>query len=366
MTRRRAINDGLPHRVYERLGKRIWRWYYQPPVGPRITLFECMASDVSRAEGRRRARLAFNERFGTLPESHPDILTFKDLGDRYFTWQSSLADSDEGKKADSTIEENTQEFRRLCSVFGAVIPDDITPADWYTYQDGRRAKGHGPKSNKEIALASAILEYGRARGLVETNSARGIKRVRTVPLTRRVTLAEIDAVLEVARTVGPGATIQALAARAALLCLRRPPEILSLTTSQLTDDGVRFRAAKRKAGEIERWTTIEWSPLLRATIDETRSIKRRVDISGLVFATLYGSQYTRSGWGAGWSDLMARCAKEIAGFQRFTLQDCRPGGVTTKRERGDTDVLDATMHRDQRMVDTIYDRRRARSAKPAA
>lgn len=365
MIRRRANIDGLPFRVYERLGVRRWRWFYQPPDGPRVTLYECQASDVTKAEGRRRARIAFAERMGAVPEAQPNALTFERLTEQYMAWQRALPERDETRKAESTLAENERELRTLNKVFGAMLPDDILPADWYTYQDTRRLAGCGPKANKEIALASAVLEYGRRRGLVATNTARGIQRVPTAPLTRRVTLAEVDAVVEVARDIGPGATIQALAARAALLCLRRPPEILSLHSSQLTDSGIRFRAAKRKAGQVERWTTIEWSPRLRETVDAARAIKRRVDISGLVFGTLYGRQYTRSGWGAGWSDLMDACAKEIDGFERFTLQDCRAGGVTAKQERGDLDTLDATMHADARMVATIYDRRRERKAKPS-
>lgn len=111
---------------------------------------------------------------------------------------------------------------------------------------------------------------------------------------RAVELAEIDAVLEVARTIGPAAHLQALAARTAWLCVRRPPEILSMTTAQETPEGLRFRAAKRKAGEAERTALIAWSPELRATLDEAKAVKRRdVDITPLIFGNQKGQRYTQ-------------------------------------------------------------------------
>ena len=52
-------------------------------------------------------------------------------------------------------------------------------------------------------------------------------------------------------------------------------------------------------------------------------------------------------------------------FTPFSLQDCRPKGVSDKLARGDLDVLDATLHTSERMVRSVYDRRRTRVAKPA-
>ena len=48
----------------------------------------------------------------------------------------------------------------------------------------------------------------------------------------------------------------------------------------------------------------------------------------------------------------------------FSLQDCRPKGVSDKLAKGDLDVMDATLHTSKRMVRQIYDRRKVRIAKP--
>lgn len=66
---------------------------------------------------------------------------------------------------------------------------------------------------------------------------------------------------------------------------------------------------------------------------------------------------------------MTKC-KEVAAerklaFEPFSLQDCRPKGVSDKMARGDQDVVDATMHSREQMVRQVYDRRRVRVAKPA-
>jgi hypothetical protein len=65
---------------------------------------------------------------------------------------------------------------------------------------------------------------------------------------------------------------------------------------------------------------------------------------------------------------MDECAVEAGKrrmkFERFSLQDCRPKGVTDKLESGQRDVMEATLHTSERMVQQVYDRRRVRVAKP--
>jgi hypothetical protein len=87
-----------------------------------------------------------------------------------------------------------------------------------------------------------------------------------------------------------------------------------------------------------------------------------------VFGNMSGQRYTKGGWKATLSKLMAECVTEAqkrkTAFLPFSLQDCRPMGVSGKLEQGHTDTLDATMHSSDRMVRQVYDRRRMRVAKP--
>jgi integrase len=363
MIRRRRSPDGLPFRVYMRKGVRTISFYYKHPAGPEEPLARAR---VGNPQAIMRARRTAIKRAVEICGGMEHESTFAALVESYFAWQAALPAKSERKKADSTMEGNRREAKLLIKRFGTLVPEVIRPTDVYKYQEWRELGGAGLAANKEISLMSAILEYGRRNGRVTENVARGIKRIPSRPRTRRVEFAEVELVVAHAYTLGPAFQILALAAKTAWLTLRRPPEILSLARPAILDEGIRFSATKRKAGEPERTVTIEWSDELRRTIDEALEIKRgKVTGALLVFGNLSGQQYTKSGWGAMWRRLMNSVLEKHSSFQRFTLQDCRPGGVTSKRERGDTDTVDATLHRDSRMVDRVYDRRRHRTAKPA-
>lgn len=92
--------------------------------------------------------------------------------------------------------------------------------------------------------------------------------------------------------------------------------------------------------------------------------------SDYVFGTLKGHRYTKGGWKKTLSVLMNACVQQAAGraggpmkFEPFSLQDCRPMGVTAKLDKRAGDVIEATLHRSHRMVDAFYDRRKTRVAK---
>lgn len=399
MPRRRLVSSGLPDRVYERYGTRRWRLWFQPPAGPQVTLFECQANDVTKSEARRRAKLSHMARFAGKPEAQvdPEDITFSRLGALYFAFQRALPDSDDGKKTRETLDENVREFSALSVVFGTMHPDRITPQLWAQYRDTRRTgltpdgqpimvrdrKGRSvpvrpapAKVNKEVALASAILAWGREQGYCTQNHARGISSVPTKPLQRRVELAELDAVLAVARSA-PGvgdhpasAHRLALAAKAAFLMTRRPDEIRALRWADVTREGVQVTAGKRRAGTAQRTTIMEWSPALEQVFREARELRLKAPGScPYVFGSPRSNRpYSKSGWGKLWGNLMALCSNEIEGFSPFTLRDCRPGGVTEKLERGDDieRVRDGTLHSSTSMIQRVYDRRRKRTATPAA
>jgi integrase len=156
--------------------------------------------------------------------------------------------------------------------------------------------------------------------------------------------------------------------KTAWLCVRRSVEVRGIMTHSITEEGMVWIDGKdKKKAKI----LIEWSDDLRATINEAQAIKRtHVPCSMYLFGNMRGQRYTKGGWKAMLDDLMREC--EIAAksekipFRRFSLQDCRPMGVTTKLARGDTDTKEATGHTSDKMIATVYDRREQKSAKPAA
>lgn len=226
------------------------------------------------------------------------------------------------------------------------------------------------KGNKEISLMRTIFEYGIRIDMLKTNPFADLDKLKTRVTARLVTDAEMALAVEVGRELGSTRLIVALALRTAWLCLKRSVEVRALTRPQITDEGIVWNAAKRQAGQVKVTGLIERSPELLATINEALAIKRN-QLAGTfyVFGNLSGQRYTKGGWKKMLSYLMAECVKRAEvrkiEFTPFSLQDCRPKGVTDKMEQGHADVMDATMHTNKRMIEQVYDRRRTRTATPA-
>ena len=161
-----------------------------------------------------------------------------------------------------------------------------------------------------------------------------------------------------------------MALQTAWLCVRRSVEVRAMTRDQIGEDGIEWVGGKRQAGHAVKRGLIEWSPALRAAVDEALAIKRnKLAGSWYIFGNLSGQRYTKGGWKKTLSVLMTACLAEAGkrelAFTPFSLQDCRPMGVTEKMGKGDLDTLDATLHNSDRMVRQTYDRRRLRVATPA-
>jgi hypothetical protein len=188
MIGRRKSPDGLPFRLYARLGKFKVSYGYKLPDGSWTFRLTAAASDKEasariRAEAIERA----NQLNGVPVGSGATEALFK----RYFALQRSLPADSEERKADSTLDENEHnEAKRLLRTFGKVKPSIIKPVHIYKYLDGWAAEGAPAKANKEIALLSAVLEFGRRKGVLEVSPCGDIKYNKSRPDTRYVTPAE--------------------------------------------------------------------------------------------------------------------------------------------------------------------------------
>lgn len=376
MIRRRAKPDGLPFRVYERRGVRVYSIGMKMPTGEWKFRYSCPITD--RAQIAELRSKAIRES-GQIARGKPTEGTVEALIDAWFKWQESKPLNSESRRAESTLKENRREADKLKEAFGLMNVADLIKADAYAYLDAAEVavnpktgepRPRPEKANKEISLMRTILEYGVRVGVIEVNPFDGVEKLATKKTSRYVTDYEIDLVVRVGRKLGSSRLIVALAMKTAYLCVRRSVEVRALTRDQIKEEGIVWTGAKRQKGQDEQRGMIEWSPELRATIDESLAVKRN-KLAGAwhVFGNLNGQKYTKGGWKATLSKLMDACVeqaeKEGKPFQPFSLQDCRPKGVSDKMERGDRDVIDATMHTSERMVRQIYDRRRVRTARPA-
>jgi integrase len=364
MIRRRATPDGLPFRVYERFGVRVYSIGYKLKSGKWAFRYECPANDSKQVAALRRKAILDS---ATVTDDKP-VGGFSGLVDAWFEWQEGLPDTSADKRAKSTLAENKREAANLKKAWGHLEAGEITKTMGYDYLDACQAK-RPEKGNKEMALARLILEYGVRRNVVDANQLAGLRKNRTVKTRRRVTAEEMALAVEMGRKFGGARLIVALALRTAWLWVRRSVEVRALKRDAIKADGILWQDGKAKTKKPA--ILIEWSPELRATIDEALQAKRHsVAGSMYVFGNMRGQRYTKGGWKAMLDDLMRECELEAQRrkmtFQKFSLQDCRPMGVSDKLEAGHTDVQDATLHSDGKMVARVYDRRESKRAKPAA
>lgn len=366
MVRRRQNPDGLPYRVYERRGARDYSIGYKLPSGAWAFRLRCAADDKAKIAELRREAI---QRAAQIDMKAPAADSVAALIDAWFAHQEAMPATAEGKRAQSTLDENKREAKNLRKAFGHMRCEGVEKFDAYAYLDACVLAERPAKANKEIALMRTIFEYGIRIGKLKTNPFDEVEKLKTRASSRLVTDAEMALAVEVGRELGGTRLIVALALKTAWLCVRRSVEVRALTRSQITDDGILWQAAKRQHGQAQLTGLIEWSDELRATIDEALSIKRnKLAGSWYVFGNLNGQRYTKGGWKKMLSYLMAECVTEAkrrnVAFAPFSLQDCRPKGVTDKMRQGAQDVMDATMHTNERMIKQVYDRRRTRVAKP--
>ena len=362
MIGRRKSPDGLPFRLYLREGVRTVSFGYKAADGTWMFRMSAPRARPEKvAEIRRRAIEEANKLNGETPTAY----SLSHLMDRYFKWQEEMPRNDERRKAESTLKENRRERKWLDKFFGEMLPAAIRSTHIYEYLDGRAAIGAPAKANKEIALLSAVLEYGRRIGELEQNPCTDIEYNPTRPRQVTVNQRDIEYMVSIARRHGGQYMVQALCAKAAYHAVGRPDEMRGLLRSGVKPEGVQIPVGKRRRGSAQRFKLAEWNQGLRDAIDQAMALPKVTSI--YVFANARGGSYNRNSWSNNWRKLMAFCESAAAAegreFQRFTLADMRPTSVTKRMDEGDQRITDATGHSDERMVRKTYDRRKVKSFK---
>ena len=256
--------------------------------------------------------------------------------------------------------------------WGHLEPHEITRTMGYDYLDAclnakdpnGKPRPRPKKGNKEMSLAHLILEYGIRLKLLDANPLTKLRRNKTRTEKRLVLPHELALAVEMGRKLGGPQHIVALGLQTAYLCVRRSVEVRAITRDAITERGIAWRDGKDASKPA---ILIEWTPELRATVEEALQIKRNKNASEIyLFGNMQGQKYTKGGWKSSLDSLMFPCAEEAkkrgVPFRRFSLQDCRPMAVTDKLERGDLDTTQSTGHTSDRMVNAVYDRRRQKVA----
>jgi len=287
MGRRRKHNTHLPRGMTLEHGA----YYLRPNARTRTPLGRDFAAAMTR--------------YGELVSGQWAGRTLGDVIDRYRLEVLPL-------KAANTQANEGRALDMLRKVFGRMLPDQLTPRDCYRYVDLRRTKDGKPApiaARNEIKLLQHVYSKAIRWGVTSLNPARGVELPKAQRGDRYVTDAELEAVR------GMASDRVRVAIDLAHLIGARRGDVLALTRDDVTDEGLRLRAAK--TGKAD---TFAWTPALREVVERARRIPPQLPGRNLV-RNRAGQAYTGSGFNAVWKSLMKRYEK--AGGRRFKFHDIR-------------------------------------------
>ena len=288
MGARRRIDKHLPRRVYLEHGA----YYFRPKDGKRVPL----GKDLSQALAK----------YGTIIGPTWSGRTLGDVIDRYRVQVLPL------KRSAATRLNEGIALDRLKRFAGHMIPDNITAPMLYRYMDARRRPDGKPapeSARHEIGLLGHVYRKAIRWGVASGNPVRGMEKAVKKPRRAPVPMVEVEKVRALA-------TERMRVAIDLAVCMGpRRGDLLTLTRSSLTDEGVLFTQ-----GKTQRPQLIEWSDELRAIANRAKRLTPQVPGEYLI-RTRAGDPYTPSGFSANWQRLMR---KHVAsGGQRFTFHDLR-------------------------------------------
>ena len=305
------------------------------------------------------ARAKWNSLISESPQESQ--LTVADLIDKYIAHRTPHVTK-------STIEDFNYCKKKLKDVFGAALPDQITPPMVQLYIDKSAEENRPVRGNREIDYLSAAYNYGIGRGYATSNPCSQVERNPENPRTRRVTLKELAAFAawcfsdktdgESTRRASRVEKMVAVSCELLFLCAQAKQDLLMVKRGDIDEEGI--HVIRGKTGVR---VCIGWSPRLRAA--KARMLDLQKDtVTGLyLICTEQGQPYTPHGW----STLFHRVMNKYiaAGGTRFSPHDMRAGGATTLLENNET-ASNTTGHKLESTLKKHYDRRTERKGKPAA
>lgn len=339
-------------RLYAYVGKRVTTYYTITPDNKRVNL----GHDLKAAK-RKLLELDCETPAGCTVADHLDDLMKE---------RRRLVER--GKLSKETLVSNDLEIVSLKKAFGKMSPEALRPKHVWDYLHRFRGAEAPVRANREIALLSRMFSRLVNQGALDINPCIGVERNEEDSRDRLVTDTEFDAFIAFSRgnghlkadspmkTVSDAGLRLALAATVAYLTGKALGQVLRISRTQITDEGIEFGKRKRGAN-----TLVTWTPALRAAVDECLALPAKITSMYLVF-NADGQPYTTSGFKAMWQRMMGAWAE--AGNERFTFHDLRAKAVTDTTEAG-RKASDLTGHRTESVVAKVYDRRRVRKA-PAA
>ena len=248
-------------------------------------------------------------------------------------------------KAERTQRDNQYEVRFLRVALGRMDPRAFRPRHGYSYYNARKEKSLR-RALAEMALLSHIFTKAVEWGVVDKNPCKQVRKERPKPRRRYVTSEEFQA----AYSVMP--PMFQCAMDLAVLTGLRPGDLLALSRSNLTDEGVLVTTA-----ETGKSLLIEWSEALQNVVD--RALGLPPHIRPAIICNRKGRPYTVDGMNSIWyrNTRKAVADNDNALLEPFQFRDLRAKSASD-------DNLEAAVlrlgHSDPAITNRVYRRKPAR------
>jgi len=215
-------------------------------------------------------------------------------------------------KSPSNQKANISALQKLDAFCGRMRPCDVRPRHGYQFRDERGMKAR-IAANRDLEVFKHVFTKAIEWGAVDANPLRDVRKFPEKPRDRYVTDLEFQLVHDVAPPM-----IQVAMDLALLTGLRRR-DILDLTRTNLTDDGILVRPSKTE-NSTGKVLLIEWSAELRTVIDRAKKLPPHVRQN--IVATRHGKPYSSDGFSSMWNRTMAKALK--AGLrEKWRFNDLR-------------------------------------------
>jgi integrase len=292
---RNAEDRWMPSRVYP--GKSAYEW--RPKGGGAVRLCALNATPAEVWAAYEKAVAETKTKFD-----------FSALADMYF------ASPNFTRLKKNTRDDYQRSKKMLIAVFGNVTPSSIKPMDVRHYMD-ERGKSSTVRANRERSLLSTIMAWAYERGLTDINPCAGVKTFTEKARQRYVSDAELAAALSI---MPP--QFQA-AAQIAYRCAARLSDVLHLTRTQITPDGLYIEQGKTGKRQVKAWTQE-----LRAAVNLGLAQPSRIQSITWVIYNRAGQRYTESGFKGMWRKLIARAVEKNQIAEPFTFHDLKRKGIS--------------------------------------
>ncbi|MEQ1965402.1 tyrosine-type recombinase/integrase, partial [Xenorhabdus khoisanae] len=193
-----------------------------------------------------------------------------------------------------------------------------TNYDIRKYMDKRGLKAK-TQPNREKNFLSRVYGWGYERGMVRSNPCKGVRQFKEIPRDRYITDDEYNALYSIAPP------IVKVAMELAYLCCTRQADVLSLTYSQVQEEGIFIRQGKTGVAQIKAWTE-----RLDNVVAMSKMLPLDKGVSSIyVLHQRKGSKYTRGGFNSRWRKAKIDAAEKFPELDfNFTFHDLKAKGVS--------------------------------------